>query len=934
MRLAWRDIVRNSRRSVLIVALIALPIAVMTAALVVGMSRIPTAEQTITRELGTTQGRISTDYLGNGAVRQGPWGALGLVEFEDTGAQPSATAAFEDLLPSDYQILPLSHVASVIPQTNSDLYVATTIGDVLNPAFDGKYELLDGRSAQAQNEVLASTGLLKAFDLRLGDDLDTAAGTFTLVGTLRNKTVDDYWPQIYFAPDQLPAVFTQSADAEEYYLVGSQEPTWALVEQLNERGLVLTSGSFALSSEESHTQWLTPVFTQFDASSGVLIGFLALTEVGLLAGAAFAVGTRKQQRELALLAVIGTETSTLQKIVTASGLWLGLFAGTFAALIGIGAGLSFVGYRLLQGSASYVGLRIPWWWIIAMIALAVIAGVCAAFLPARAVARQASLAKVRSTATQKESQKPLRIGLALLPIVLLLFGSALAVNAWSRKYSVTTEAQDIIGLLTVLGTVALLASLLLLSGTFIRFFAANSTRWPLVPRLAARDSARHLGRSIPAVAAVLAATTLSGALLVLTASTERMNHENYTWEYNHNQGVIPLEQREYVPASEQTPLGLSTSPIGELRYFEGSQVLPVVQEVLGTNDTAQVLQGTPSSHRCWSLEQQAEERHDSAALESCVAWALAEPSGHECYLADDNWPLEPSDFKCEGSMATGNEEELPALVVGGESELAALLGRAPSAEALQMLQQGGAVLSNPVFQNPNSSATVVSYEPIAQPTFSTQPSLRIKIEPIASHEIPAVVEAPDKPLDYYAVISPETAQALAVTTVDRAVLVTVAEQLSQAQDDLLQGKLRPILGEYSGYTFELGPPSASSFLLWMMVAGSAVITLSAAGITAGLALADGRNDQSILASLGASPRLRRAISAMQLLLTTVLGTSFGLLAGSLITVVTLLLERDAMIEIPWAQFTVLIFAVPLCGSAAAWLLTQNNLPIVRRRALS
>ncbi|POC79776.1 hypothetical protein CRN61_08725, partial [Vibrio vulnificus] len=71
------------------------------------------------------------------------------------------------------------------------------------------------------------------------------------------------------------------------------------------------------------------------------------------------------------------------------------------------------------------------------------------------------------------------------------------------------------------------------------------------------------------------------------------------------------------------------------------------------------------------------------------------------------------------------------------------------------------------------------------------------------------------------------------------------------------GQIRSALGKLdsakSYFAVEAGPNSASGIFLWGIIALAGLIILSAAGVTVGLALADGKADQATLAGVGADP---------------------------------------------------------------------------------
>ncbi|GAA1495937.1 hypothetical protein [Paeniglutamicibacter kerguelensis] len=133
--------------------------------------------------------------------------------------------------------------------------------------------------------------------------------------------------------------------------------------------------------------------------------------------------------------------------------------------------------------------------------------------------------------------------------------------------------------------------------------------------------------------------------------------------------------------------------------------------------------------------------------------------------------------------------------------------------------------------------------------------------------------------------------------------------------------------------FELGPATNVTSILWLIVAGAAAITLSAAGITTGLALADGRIDHATLAGIGADTRLRKAMSGAQTIMTASLGTLLGLFAGTVPMILMLSTQPGVPVVIPWAQLAVLLIVVPVFGALVAWAFTRGNVPLTRRQTL-
>lgn len=950
MRLAWRDIRRNRGRSVLIAALIAVPIMMISAALVVGFSKTPTTEETIAAELGKTAGRVGLQYSPNSSFTQGPKGDLSSVLTDEDvkrGEEYGSVADFQDLILPDFELVPLSNVDLATQRDKATLTFNAVIGDILNPAFEGKFKLLEGRNATGDKEALASPGFMERFDVHLGEQFTTVAGDFTIVGTVRDSGINDAFPTFFVSADQMPDNFAPSPEETQYYLVGEKSASWALATELNQRGAILTSADL-LRNPPTEEQVGATQERFADAPSGngleliamgALISALAMLEVGLLAGAAFAVGTRKQQRELALLAASGAEASTLRSVVTSSGLWLGLLGGITGALTGTGIGIAWVLHKIRSGE-NLLWLHIPWLMMIGVVLVGLISGLAAAYAPSRAVSKQVlnvSLKSVRTT--HQMNRKTLYKGIVWLVSALLLLAFSASISFFGIVHDF--ELRSYLALaLVIMGSIGLITAFILLTAPILKLMSSITSWLPLPLRLATRDAARNTGRTVPAVAAVLAAATLSSALLVYWSSVSKSENENYEWSYNLNQMALPLSISEFSP-STMNVAGLSSNDGFTTRKIDADAVTKSAVDTLGPSTNAQTILGTITQEECINRDPDSVEVEGIQQSPNCSSWALMEPVENQCLLASDGKPIDLQDWRCRGSMSSSaGFSSLPEIIVGDEGTLRTLLGRNASTEALQTLKSGGAVISNPVYLNKDNTTTLISYDIYAdpqEPVTASEDSLSSRESPAPQQSYPllATVEEPTKPLPYYAVISPETASRIGLPFDEQLVLLSLAEVPSDAAYDSLLVALADIAGDnYGPEELETGPRSDVTALLWLLVGAAALVTFSATGITAGLAMADGREDQSVLASIGADPRLRKSLSASQLFLTSILGTLFGTITGLMAAGTLQLLFREMTLVVPWMQLAVMLIVIPLVGSAIAWVLTKGQLTLLRRRTIA
>jgi putative ABC transport system permease protein len=179
--------------------------------------------------------------------------------------------------------------------------------------------------------------------------------------------------------------------------------TWPQIRQANRRGVSVLSRSVVLAppslAERTPDGGPAPQPPQDSlallATFG-LVAALALLEVGLLAGAAFAVGAKRQVRELALLAASGADAPTVRSVVTSGGLWLGSIAVLSGAALGLCSAAAVVQWVRSSGSARFPGIHqdVPLT-LLAMV-LGLVCCLLAAMAPANQVARQAALGALKS----------------------------------------------------------------------------------------------------------------------------------------------------------------------------------------------------------------------------------------------------------------------------------------------------------------------------------------------------------------------------------------------------------------------------------------------------------------------------------------------------------------------------------------------------------
>jgi putative ABC transport system permease protein len=246
-----------------------------------------------------------------------------------------------------------------------------------------------------------------------------------------------------------------------------------------------------------------------------LIAVMALLEVVLLAGPAFAVSARKQQRSLALMAATGGTPKQSRRVILASAIMLG-GAAAFAG-VALGIAVAWLVEPLLQSrSDNWFGpFEVPWLHLAGVAGFGLLSALLAAMVPAYVASRQDVVAVLAGRRGDRApSRKSPILGLLLLGVGIA--GSLVGASAGAGgEFLIAASAVP-----AVLGMILLVPQVLAL-------VARASGGLPLSLRYAARDANRHRTRTVPAVAAVAATVAGVVALGIGITSDEAENQATY-----------------------------------------------------------------------------------------------------------------------------------------------------------------------------------------------------------------------------------------------------------------------------------------------------------------------------------------------------------------------------------------------------------------------
>ncbi|MCX5405913.1 ABC transporter permease [Streptomyces sp. NBC_00335] len=936
IRIARRDAWRSKGRSALVLAMIALPIVGVSAVdLTIRSSELST-EQRVGRMLGAADALVTATHMGT-ALYQSPDGE----NYAPVGGydkyEPSASGRDEGMaapqLPAGSQSVKDSTTYAKVRTRHGILDAELREVDPASPLVKGLWTLERGRLPKAAGEILATGAFLEESGYFLGSSVTPRESTTTykIVGVYELPSGLNT-PQLLAQPGTLLAPLDRDRKAaggtglepQDSYLVkvGGEGFTWNMVKEANAKQHLLVKSRVVLLNPPADSE--VPLYTEqnrdawrYEAGLGTtelaivstVVG-LAMLEICLLAGPAFAVGARRSRRQLGLVGANGGDRRHIRAIVLSGGLVIGAAAAVTGTALGIAL---TIGLRpVLEGviGERFGSFDVRPLELLGIGLLAVLTGLLAAIVPAVNASRQTVLASLTGRRGVRRANRVLPV----IGLIAIAGGAAIALFGSVAKMGETVVAGG--SAIAELGVVALTPTLVGLFG--------RAGRWlPLSPRLALRDAVRNRGRTAPAVAAVLAAVAGTVAVATYQHSREIQARHDYVASLPFGTGVI--ETNEYtafrdVPAMRETL----------------SKELPVAVRA----DVERPVVGKPG---CSPYGESAECGRTQIVIpkvQRCPLYSTEEgpsafPLAERKKLAAD-WRCQEDRNGTQYSLVVADEKLMAVMAVDDPGAAAALkAGKAVSFKKQNVL--GDKVTVRLVMGRDEPAPGSAPDEP---------PPGTDKV--FAAYQVPASVKGYGLEL----VLPPSAAKSAGITSVPFGSYFTLDGDASSEQRQRLDGALDK-LGLDTNVRIEKGYEGDDSLAMLVLTIFAGLVTIGAAGIATGLAQADAEGDLKTLAAVGAPPRVRRTLSGFQCGVVALMGVVLGSAAGILPAVGLRLTERRAAadmiregiesgysaaseavpyipISVPWTTLGGLLIVVPLGAALLAALVTRSSGALARR----
>ncbi|MEU1364770.1 ABC transporter permease [Streptomyces sp. NPDC005803] len=934
LRIARRDALRAKGRSALVVAMIALPVLGVTAADVTYRSADSTQAERLTAEMGSADALFSDPGLG--PLQQMPDGnqydMVGDTAPEgDVPPVDMRTAFPEGARAITIRSVPAS-VTTAYGLANTDIVEFPTS----DPMARGKVDLVEGEFPRGTGEMAATEPFLESSGLHIGSrtTVKSADRTYTITGVVEQP--DDLKAQkLYADPGAVIAPWQATADRDKKVLPpNTGSPQWLVkgpgragvdwddVLAANKAGALVLSRQVVLDPPPDSQVPLAQSVNSYDTSDSgetsaalVTVVAMALLEIVLLAGPAFAVGARRSRRQLGLVGTCGGDRRHVRAVVLSGGLVL----GAIGAVTGVAAGLLLtVALRpLIEDWAGqrFGSLVLKPTELLVIAALGLVTGLLAAFAPAIVAARQSVLESLTGRRGVRRSSRVLpTVGACVLAI-----GIAVAVYGGTSGDSTWVAGGSVIAELGLLACIPVIVGLL----------GRLGRRLPLSPRMALRDAARNRGRTAPAVAAVMAA--VAGSVAIATYMSSSLAESDYDYMPMLTEGTVVLssmdaKSAERLPlarASVERNIAVTGAPANFSRVWAGSDC-NVYYEEDGCG-SLELVKPTGKGHTC-PLQTKGAKKLAARLSSEEHRKMMHSPECMDEYLSSGSFTSEPNN-----------------IVVGGP-DLLRTYAKLDDPAAAAALKAGTPVLLNRAYAK-NGEITLKAVH-----KYTAKDKKNYKLHPGAARTSTDRLKVYVADAEYAAtpglrvVLPQQSAERLGLHTEAAGSVYAVPHPPKDAEEQRVSAALEQAGGGIWLQT-ESGQGDRESTVLLILTLFAGVVTLGAAAITTGLAKADAEADLTTLSAVGAPPRVRRALSGFQCVVVALTGVLLGTAAGLVPAVALRLVDlRHAMaamrkepmesaftpIVLPWATIGLLAVVVPLLAGVLAAALTRSRLTLARR----
>jgi putative ABC transport system permease protein len=894
--MARRDVRRYKGRSALVLVMVAVPVALLVAAVCwVGIGGVH-GEDLIALQMGNGQALIhqpEPERIAQSAeADQGGSDNTPAKTVPGYGQGQDKTEALERLVGGT--LIPVAETDARWVSGERRVRIHGVLIDGRAAELGAKAELTSGRWPRDGTEILVTAA---------GADKGMPTeGTITIATGDEEREVDvvgtaealnAYGGQ----PDLVaPSLWGTAMYGRAWILMRDEPMLWPEVRSLNEYGIAVASA--AVLRDPPDEDELDPIARdQLDREQSVILQMSALGAVALFLAAtllvapAFAVGAARQRRTLALAASNGAETRQLRRAVLAQALVLGVAAAVGGAVAGAGGPRVAIGIWRSTHPATTVGsFAVPWLAVTIVVVCAALSTLTAALFPSLRLGRLDIVGVMRGQNVSPPASKRLPI----LGALLLVGGGVFLV------YSMRTGLDE---RFSAAGAVVVVTGALLTVPMLLVAAGALASRLPVAARMATRDAARHRSRSTPTVAAILAGVAaLTTMSIALASDTEKgageyfpqtLKGEGYVMWW----GVTKAKPRVTRTLRRVAP-GLAQVPLLVVRTDE-EQLAPGARRPFVT----------------------------AVLPDTTVESSLNDPN----YVGDGLQKL--------GTQETYNGR-IVALPAG---ELARRLSLSP--EERRTLAQGGIATIHTALTHDGSldiatgtalyDPETMEYTDLAVDERRSMPAAALPMSVMETGALPLASTATG------AVVTVETARRLGWPLVEDGVLLRDPDGPIDAD---LTVTLDEYLGDHAYGYVEQGFVRDDTLAMAVVFGLVSALLLAVTLIATALSLAEQQSDMATFAAVGATRGTRRRVAAAHAITVGLIGAVAGVVVGLFTGVAVaypltaktwdrftgMQIAPDPALAIPWLPLVAVVFGVPLVAAALSAAAIRRA-PVMTRR---
>jgi ABC-type antimicrobial peptide transport system permease subunit len=944
LKIASRSIKRNRLQSFLIIAIIAVPVILMSALVTFDASTKSTSAELVRYELGDAKAKFEVVGTPNDNQAQTPTSMYLQYITQDGNPANNSPADIHEVLPG-LDLLTINKTELVFKTAAGVGPVSVFAGQIWNKALlnKGPVSLLSGTIPKSENQVLVTPSALKRFGVKVGQEIATDAGnTFRVVGTLRDYSTSSSADIVFMPESALP---NSNSSNKTYYQLQGEGPTWEEILQINKQGIGVLSREVILNPPPKEDQPLqgNSSGVPFIAIFSVLLFLvpLGLLPVVVLAGSAFAFGARRQTKTLAVMSSLGASRKTLQNVTITSGIWLGLLGG----LVGVCGGVIFIAFFgpslttrsfIIDPSWNlYPGFHIPWVYLAGLVLASGFLGAISSYLPARKASRVNIMATMRGQREQGKVMKRTAVGalfLLLIGVALVALSAILFVYAQNlpAKAMSEYEAKDSLMRIAVYGQLAggmiTVVGFMVGRGWILRGIMAVLSRMGKLFNFAGRDLLFNRSRYAPVISSVLVVYFVGAMILGVSygpmikqandmAKMQTYLPGQYDYEFprnNSNQEKTPDEYLASLPDSRSAEYSKNT----------------IVQSGAFTN--VSVISSTPDYY---SRAARDAEGNFVPAFDVTLPHVIFNPeevchyqslSGKQQEYSKAHQKDQNSEDYYNYPKGCINVTDLNRTIVVGDVNVLRVIANRADAKAEDTLIAGGVVVLSRLYDFHGTAKIrwTKESEYTMENAFSSKNASQS--EDLKSYLVPGI-DSPN--IRFSAIISPKTAERLGIIAYPQNVLANSAQPISSEVSDSLMGK-----GIYfNSYSTQAGP-DADSFG-WMITFAAGAFALLATSIALGLSQIEATADKRTLAAVGAPRSFRARMVAAQAFALTLTGSLLGGGVGLAVGLSLVISAKLSDLVLPLNQLVTLFVGVPILSALIFWVFTPRRLNFENRQAL-